>query len=161
MNYLTTENGTPEPINLRSWVKAKANEAGQSWPEIWNEADEAVKAAFLAKRSVYPYTIDPKPSIDPTTQRVIDGGFTQDAEGNWSRGWIVETIPEAERAAAAQAEADRLDEGRTDVDLALAILDMVLDSRNSNSQPQPDLATVRQGLKDRVLHYARKRRGLT
>jgi len=162
MNYLTTENGTTEPINLRSWVKAKAKEAGQSWPEIWNAADDA-RNAFLAERSVYPYTIATKPSFNPVTQRLVEGGFSQDAEGNWSRGWVVETIPDAEREAAAQAEAGRLDEGRTDVDLGLAIVDMVLvlDSRNRSNQPQPGLAAVRQGLKDRVLHYARKRRGLT
>jgi len=161
MNYLTTENGTPEPINLRSWVKSKAKEAGQSWPEIWNAADDA-RGAFLAERGVYPYTIDAKPSFDPVTQRLVDGGFSQDAQGNWTRGWVVEAITEAERAADAQAEADRFDNASNMVDQLKAVIDLIqiVDDRNRANQSQLTEQQMRQGLKNRILFYARQRRGL-
>jgi len=161
MPYLKITDGTPAEYGLDQ-ARRDILAEGISIRRL-EDMPEADRDAFLADRGVYPFTQEDRPTIDPTTQTVAIGPFTQAQGGAWSRGWVVSDIPVAEREAEAQAEADRMTEGRRDVDLALAIVDMVLtlDSRNRNNQPQPGLAAVRQGLKDRVLHYARKRRGLT
>jgi len=87
MNYLTTENGTPEPINLRSWIKTKAKATGASYPEFWNMTDSQVRNRRLKALGVYPYTVKPKPEV--TGMQKLEAGPIQQVDGVWVQDWVV------------------------------------------------------------------------
>lgn len=91
MNYLTTENGTPEPINLRSWIKSKSKETGTSYPEFWAMDDATTRDARLAELGVYPYTIAPRPEAGPMQR--VEAGPIEQVDGDWVQGWIVVDAP--------------------------------------------------------------------
>lgn len=164
MQYVRVkQDGSFEEVSLRQIIRFIQNRDNISLPDLKN-VSEARRNDLLADYNVFPLTVEPRPTINPETQTIAPGDITESG-GVYTKGWIVTDIPVAEREAAAAEEADQfLDEsGGMIIELALAVVDtaLTLDTRNRNNQQQPTTQQVRQGLRDRVLFYARKRRGLT
>jgi hypothetical protein len=153
MNFLyIDQNGDPTTVSKR---QIKARFPNVSFPNSYPKER-------MAEFNVFVWEPDPRPAFDAETQRLVAGGFRLEGD-EYRRAWVVEDIPAAEREAAAQAEADSAVQGDDlMVELAKAMVDLVLtvDDRNRNSQAAPNTAQARQALRDRVLFYARQKRGL-
>lgn len=87
--HLKITNGVPAKYTLGQFRRDNPN---TSFPkQIPNE--------MLARYDVYPYTVPAQPTYDRYTQACVEGTFEQDAQGNWSLPWAIEsyTQEEAER----------------------------------------------------------------
>lgn len=115
----------------------------------------------LAQFNVYPLADNGPPQFDPLTTRIAGSAIVEVEPGQYEVEYTTEPIPQAELAAAAEAETDQLLEPAT-MALALALLDAILlvDQRNRTSMPAPTTAAARQALRDRVLFYTRQKRGI-
>lgn len=82
--HLKLTNGQPEKYSIGQLRRDNPN---TSFPK-------APSDALLADWDVYPYTRPEQPAYDPLTARVVDGGFKQDAFGNWFMPWVVEQLPQ-------------------------------------------------------------------
>lgn len=77
--HIKLTNGKPEIYTIG---KLRRDNPNTSFPKtISNE--------ILARFDVYPYTQQERPTYDEKTQNVVDGGFVQDENGNWTKIWNV------------------------------------------------------------------------
>lgn len=81
--HLKLTNGIPENYSIGQLRRDNPN---TSFPKTPSDA-------LLADWDVYPYTRPEKPQYDHLAWRLIDADFTQDADGNWSRGYQLEALP--------------------------------------------------------------------
>ena len=86
MPYLKLSNGVPENYSIGQLRRDNPN---TSFPKQPSDA-------LLADWDVYPYTVDPQPTYDSLTHRLVAGAFVQDAQGAWSQPWSVEQLPLAD-----------------------------------------------------------------
>lgn len=123
--YLKLTNGTASKSSLR---QLRLDNPNVSFPKT-------IPDTLAASYDVYPYTRATEPSYDSLTQRVSEGSFTQDSDGNWTLGIVVENKPQDEAESYVRNERDkRLNE--TDY---LALSDNTLTSA---------MTTYRQSLRD-------------
>lgn len=83
MLYLKLTNGVPENYSIG---KLRRDNPNTSFPKTPSDA-------LLADWDVYPYTRPSRPEYDPMTWNLVDGPFEQDADGNWSMGYVLEALP--------------------------------------------------------------------
>ena len=82
--YLKLTNGVPSSYSIDQLRRDNPN---TSFPNV-------ISDEMLASYGVYPYTVPTAPSVDGKTQVAVRGDFTQDAQGNWTRSWLIEQLPQ-------------------------------------------------------------------
>lgn len=94
--HLKLTNGQPETYSI--------GQLRRDNPQI--SFPKAPSDTLLADYGVFPYTRPSVPEYDSLAWRLIDDDFTQDAQGNWSRGYELEALPleQAERNIRAQRD---------------------------------------------------------
>lgn len=125
MPYLKLTNGVPETYSIG---QLRRDNPQVSFPKSPSDS-------LLADWDVYPYTVDDQPTYDSLTQRLVAGGFVQDAQGAWSQPWTVEQQP--------LADAERNIRDRRDVLLSQCDWTQVADA----PVDQAAWATYRQSLR--------------
>ena len=88
--HIKLTNGVPAKYTLGQFRRDNPN---TSFPK-------QIPDEMLASYDVYPYTVPDRPDYDRYTQVCVEGTFEQDAEGNWSLPWVIESRPQeqAERS---------------------------------------------------------------
>jgi len=79
---------------LKEVVREVKRLTGRSVPDVANLL-EIPRNNWLSKYNVYPLEIDPRPSYDGETQRLVEGGYVADGPG-YRLTWAIEDIPQSE-----------------------------------------------------------------
>lgn len=95
-NYRHRQTG--EVKNQGQWRKHYSN---HSLPRVWNQD-------ILDFIDLDLVVVSATPEYNPRTQHLVSSGYTQDEEGNWTKGWTVQDLTEEE----INANSDRLAESQ-------------------------------------------------
>lgn len=130
--YLKLTNDIPENYTIGQLRRDNPN---TSFPNtISNE--------ILASFDVYPYTHDEIPSINDKTQKIVDGDFIQDENGNWSKIWNIINKTQEEIDLWIETKSNEI---RNQRNLLLSETDYLALSDNTMTQ---EMAEYRQNLRD-------------
>ena len=126
--YIRIVDGKPQQYSIEQLRRDNPN---TSFPE-------SISTELLAKYDVFPCARPAVPDYDWLTSRIIDGDFTKSETGEWSQGYVVERLPEAEAASNIRMARD----GRLQQTDWMALSDVTM---------PPEMASYRQALRDVTL----------
>jgi len=129
-----------------------------------------IPSALLADFGVFPLTVEPQPSYNRYTQRIVKNPITQ-VNGEWTLSWSVEDLTQAEIDARIEREVDQAT-GVSDAEkaLGLAMADIWLKITTGKNPPgvgpvqnqatQQQMQKARTQVRDRIKVYIRSLKGL-
>jgi len=154
MNYVKTDGADSVVKYPYTFADLRKDNPNTSFPQNFTLDD---------MENVFPVLVDPKPSIDASTQYVTMNA-PQEISGQWRVTWTVTDYTAQELEGQAQAEADQMTAGsERDKALAMLIADIwqALNTGNvPNQNPNMTQAEARQMVRSRLEAHLRTLKGL-
>lgn len=145
--YLKLTNGAPEVYSISQFRRDNKNIAFA----------KQIPDELLASYDVYPFTRPTPPEYDDTTHRLVNGAFTQDANGDWSLPYVIEALTADVALARRTAKMQSICREKI-LEVADELTQMNLSaSYSTNRMSQEDEATYIAGLgwKDAMIAHCR------